>query len=101
MHLCPSAPAPQNVGIPSGPFSFVPLIGAPFCTLPYLYEHPMLSVLALTGTQVVYVESIARTRRFSLSAKLLYHLRMADVLFVQWEQLVRTYPRAVYAGRLY
>ncbi|KAG2422017.1 hypothetical protein HYH02_015543, partial [Chlamydomonas schloesseri] len=58
-------------------------------------------VLGLAQTQVVYVESIARTRRFSLSAKLLYHLRMADLLFVQWEQLAKTYPRAVYAGRLY
>ncbi|PNW71923.1 hypothetical protein CHLRE_16g667701v5 [Chlamydomonas reinhardtii] len=45
---------------------------------------------------------IARTRRFSLSAKLLYHLRMADLLFVQWKQLAKTYPRAaVYVGRLY
>ncbi len=66
-------------------------------TLPRLCD----SVLGLKATQIVYVESIARTRRFSLSAKLLYHLRMADLLFVQWEQLARTYPRAVYAGRLY
>lgn len=60
-----------------------------------------LRILGLASTQIVYVESIARTRRFSLSAKLLYHLRMADLLFVQWEQLANTYPRAVFAGRLY
>ncbi|KXZ54449.1 hypothetical protein GPECTOR_4g1000 [Gonium pectorale] len=71
-----------------------------------LVERPelvrgMVAVLGLTSTQIVYVESIARTRRFSLSAKLLYHLRLADLLFVQWEQLAKTYPRAVYAGRLY
>ncbi len=58
-------------------------------------------ILGLASTQIVYVESIARTRRFSLSAKLLYHLRMADLLFVQWEHLAKTYPRAVFAGRLY
>jgi hypothetical protein len=57
--------------------------------------------LGITATQIVYVESIARTRRFSLSAKLLYHLRMADMLLVQWEALAKAYPRAVYAGRLY
>ncbi|KAG2422048.1 hypothetical protein HYH02_015526 [Chlamydomonas schloesseri] len=68
----------------------------PICAAAFTYR-----VLGLAQTQVVYVESIARTRRFSLSAKLLYHLRMADLLFVQWEQLAKTYPRAVYAGRLY
>ncbi|GLI67423.1 hypothetical protein VaNZ11_011619 [Volvox africanus] len=68
----------------------------PVCAAAFVYR-----VLGLAGTRVVYVESIARTRRFSLSAKLLYHLRMADLLFVQWEQLARTYPRALYAGRLY
>jgi hypothetical protein len=39
--------------------------------------------LGLGRSNVAYVESIARTRRFSLSATLLYHLRLADVLFVQ------------------
>ncbi|KAG2435859.1 hypothetical protein HXX76_007054 [Chlamydomonas incerta] len=68
----------------------------PICAAAFTYR-----VLGLTHTQIVYVESIARTRRFSLSAKLLYHLRMADILFVQWEALAKTYPRAVYAGRLY
>ncbi|KAG2492187.1 hypothetical protein HYH03_009435 [Edaphochlamys debaryana] len=68
----------------------------PICAAAFVYR-----VLGLGRAQIVYVESIARTRRFSLSAKLLYHLRMADLLFVQWEALAKTYPRAVYAGRLY
>ncbi|EFJ41508.1 hypothetical protein VOLCADRAFT_98502 [Volvox carteri f. nagariensis] len=68
----------------------------PICAAAFVYR-----VFGLMGTRIVYVESIARTRRFSLSAKLLYHLRMADLVFVQWEQLTRTYPRALYAGRLY
>ncbi|PNH04785.1 UDP-N-acetylglucosamine transferase subunit ALG14 [Tetrabaena socialis] len=68
----------------------------PVCAAAFTYR-----VLGLARSQVVYVESIARTRRFSLSAKLLYHLRLADLLLVQWEALASTYPRAVYAGRLY
>ncbi|GLC45279.1 hypothetical protein PLESTB_000717300 [Pleodorina starrii] len=82
--------APELVLV-NGPGTCIPI-----CAAAFVYR-----VLGLTRTQIVYVESIARTRRFSLSAKLLYHLRMADLLFVQWEQLARTYPRAVYAGRLY
>lgn len=62
---------------------------------------PPCRVLGLARAQVVYVESIARTRKFSLSARLLYHLRIADLVLVQWEELAKTYPRSVYAGRLY
>ena len=57
--------------------------------------------MGILPCRLVYVESIARTRHFSLSAKILYHLRWADIIFVQWEQLLAHYPRAVYAGRLY
>lgn len=32
--------------------------------------------------------------------KLLYHLRMADAVYVQWEGLTRKYPRTIYAGRI-
>ena len=49
---------------------------------------------------LIYVESIARVQRLSLSAKLLYHLRLADMLFVQWEGLQQAYPRSTFSGRL-
>lgn len=55
----------------------------------------------LHACDIVYVESIARVKRLSLSAKILYHLRLADVLVVQWEALAKRYPRATYAGRVY
>ena len=49
---------------------------------------------------LVYVESIARVSRLSLSAKILYHFRIADEVFVQWEGLQRRYPRSTFSGRL-
>ena len=49
---------------------------------------------------LIYVESIARVSRLSLSAKILYHSRIADELFVQWEGLQRRYPRSTFSGRL-
>jgi beta-1,4-N-acetylglucosaminyltransferase len=47
------------------------------------------------------VESIARVKKLSLSGKILYLSRMADLLFVQWPELQELHPRSVYAGRLY
>ena len=49
---------------------------------------------------VVYVESVARVESLSLTGKLLYHLRLADEVFVQWETLAGRYPRAKLAGRV-
>ncbi|XP_071911577.1 UDP-N-acetylglucosamine transferase subunit ALG14-like isoform X2 [Coffea arabica] len=59
-----------------------------------------LLILGIRWSYIFYVESIARVRRLSLSALLLYKLRMADQLFVQWPQLKSKYHRAHYVGRL-
>ncbi|KAI3758187.1 hypothetical protein L6452_05740 [Arctium lappa] len=63
----------------------------------------LISEIEGFGNQWSYifcVESIARVKRLSLSGFLLYKLRMADQLFVQWPQLQKQYPRAHYVGRL-
>ena len=52
------------------------------------------------ASAVVYVESVCRVRRLSLTGEILYRLRIADALFVQWEGLLAKYPRAIYAGRV-
>jgi beta-1,4-N-acetylglucosaminyltransferase len=57
--------------------------------------------LCLVDCRVAYVESIARVRRLSLSARILYATRAADALLVQWRELQQRFPRAAYAGRLY
>ena len=58
----------------------------------------MLRLLALHDTRIVYVESICRTRKLSLTGRLLYPL--ADRFLVQWPQLVTRYPRAEHIGIL-
>ncbi len=58
------------------------------------------SVLAkLLGVRVIYIETGSRVFALSTSGKILY--RFADLFFVQWPELLETYPRAVYAGRLW
>ena len=51
--------------------------------------------------KVMYVESVSRTKRMSLSGRLCYSLRLADVVFVMWPELKETYPRAKFCGRIY
>lgn len=49
---------------------------------------------------LVYIESIARVRRLSLTGNILYKLRIVDQFFVQWPRLQKCYPRTKYLGRL-
>lgn len=49
---------------------------------------------------MIYVESIARVQKLSLTGAILYKARLADAFFVQWEELARSLPRALYLGRL-
>jgi len=63
-------------------------------------QASLVQLLGIRWSSIFYVESIARVRRLSLSGLLLYKFRMADQLFVQWQQLQRQYPRATYVGRL-
>ncbi|KAJ0533478.1 putative oligosaccharide biosynthesis protein Alg14 [Helianthus annuus] len=67
----------------------------PICAIAFVFK-----VLGIRWSHIFYVESIARVKRLSLSGLLLYKLRMADQLFVQWPSLQKQYPRAHYVGRL-
>ena len=58
-------------------------------------------VLLWFDSRIIYVESIARVRKLSLSGTILYWSRMADKFFVQWPELQQRFPRSTYAGRLY
>ncbi|KAJ8424939.1 hypothetical protein Cgig2_030895 [Carnegiea gigantea] len=67
----------------------------PICAIAHLFK-----VLGIRWSSIFYVESIARVKRFSLSGLVLYKLRMANQLYVQWPQLQRKYPRSIYVGCL-
>ncbi|MQM04112.1 hypothetical protein Taro_036902, partial [Colocasia esculenta] len=87
---------PQVV-ICNGPGTCIPL-----CASAFLFKVRTLGakVIGIRSSSVFYVESIARVKKLSLSGWLLYHLNVADQLFVQWPQLQRKYPRAHYVGCL-
>lgn len=49
---------------------------------------------------IIYIESFCRTETLSLSGRLIYHLRLADGFYVQWQELVTRYPRTIFKGLL-
>lgn len=87
-----------DVVLCNGPGTCIPLCAAAFAMRVVAPVFPRWAGGA--SPVVVYVESIARVASLSLSGKLLYHLRMADAVYVQWEGLRAKYPRAIYAGRI-
>lgn len=79
----------------------VVLVNGPGTCIPVCFAAALYKLFGLTPCKIIYVESIARTRKLSLSGKILYHSRMADLLLVQWKELADKLPRAKFAGRLY
>ena len=53
----------------------------------------------LLGAKLIFIESMAKVNRPTLTAKLLYPF--ADLFIVQWPELLRFFPKAQYLGRLF
>ncbi|KAL5967211.1 hypothetical protein TSMEX_005057 [Taenia solium] len=75
------------------------LCNGPGTCVPVCLAARVVHSLMRGSKAVVFVESICRTRRLSLSGRLLYHLHLVCVV-VQWPYLVKKYPRATYLGLL-
>jgi hypothetical protein len=52
----------------------------------------------LAGKTTVFVESITRVKRPSLTGRILSRFRLCDRLFVQWPEAVKLYKGAIYDG---
>jgi len=59
---------------------------------------PIAILGKLLGARVIFVETGSRIQTVSMTGKIMY--RWADLFFVQWPQLQKKLPRAIYAGRL-
>jgi beta-1,4-N-acetylglucosaminyltransferase len=52
----------------------------------------------ILGKRIIFVETGSRVNHLSLTGRIMY--LYADLFFVQWPQLRKKRPRAIYAGRL-
>lgn len=59
---------------------------------------PLFLAGRLFGCRCVFVESLTRVRRPSMTGRLLQSLRLADRFYVQWPHLIDRSPNAVFAG---
>lgn len=64
-----------------------------------LATYPICLFAKLRGTKVIYIESFARVDYPSLTGKLMYQI--ADLFIVQWEELLETFPNAMYGGGIF
>lgn len=60
---------------------------------------PMCYIGKLFFRKVIYIETIANSNTKTLSGKLVYPI--ADTFIVQWESMLKLYPKAIYGGWIY
>lgn len=60
---------------------------------------PMCYIGKMFGKKVIYIETYAVSNSKTLSGRLVYPI--ADVFLVQWEDMLKFYPKALYKGGLF
>ena len=60
---------------------------------------PLALLMKLFRRKLIYIESFAKVTSKTLSGKLLY--KYADQFYVQWEEMLKLYPNAIYKGGIY
>ncbi|MBS4769553.1 UDP-N-acetylglucosamine--LPS N-acetylglucosamine transferase [Carnobacteriaceae bacterium zg-ZUI240] len=60
---------------------------------------PFFYVGKLMGIKTVFVEVFDRVDKATLTGKLVYPV--SDLFFVQWEEMKKVYPKAIYIGGIF
>lgn len=58
----------------------------------------MCYIAKMFGARIIYIESLAKSKALSVTGKNMY--KIADLFYVQWEELQKKYPKSKYLGRL-
>lgn len=76
------------------------ICNGPGTCIPVCLMVRFIRMFRVIETKIIFVESICRVKSLSLSGKILYHLRAADRLVVQWPELKELYPRTELLERI-
>lgn len=60
---------------------------------------PMCYIGKLFGSKIIFIETFANSTTKTLSGKMVYPI--ANTFIVQWEEMLKLYPKAIYAGWIY
>lgn len=64
------------------------LSAVPFCIIGKLFRK-----------KIIYIESFARCNEPSLTGKIMY--KFADIFIVQWEEMLKFFPKAIFGGGIF
>lgn len=62
-------------------------------------SYPTCRFAKMMGAKIIYVESFAKLTNSSVTGRLAYGI--ADCFYVQWEEMCKVYPKAIYSGTVY
>lgn len=60
---------------------------------------PMCYLGKLFGSKIIYIETFANSNTKTVTGRLIYPI--ADLFIVQWKEMLKLYPKAVYGGSIY
>ena len=60
---------------------------------------PMCIIGKIFKSKIIYIETFANTNKKTATGRLIYPI--ADLFIVQWEEMLKLYPKAVYGGSIY
>lgn len=60
---------------------------------------PMCYIAKIFGKKVIYIETFANMETKTLSGRMVYPI--ADLFIVQWESMLKFYPKAIYGGWIF
>lgn len=68
----------------------------PGTAIPVVFAIFLFDLLFGRDCRIIFIESFARVKTLSLTGKILYYTKVADVIIVQWNDLVKKFPRVEY-----
>lgn len=60
---------------------------------------PMCILGKIFGSKIIYIETFANIDKKTATGKIIY--KIADLFIVQWEEMLKLYPKAVYGGSIF
>ena len=60
---------------------------------------PICCLGKLFGSKIIYIETFANSKTKSATGSIVY--KFADLFIVQWEDMLKLYPKGVYGGWIY
>jgi UDP-N-acetylglucosamine:LPS N-acetylglucosamine transferase len=60
---------------------------------------PICYIAKIFGTKIIFIETYANIYTKTLSGKLMYPI--SNLFIVQWEELKKLYPKAIYGGKIF